>query len=252
LSDEQRNYYNTLMNENVNVTEQFITYWKLYSGYNTWQFWVIILLIIALLGILFYFIDRRHVFLVGFFGFSAHMIFVYTDLIFMRNGLLGYPNHIIPYIPSFALSAAVVPITIMLVFQWTYKRNKNYYLYAFFTAIFLALIFKPIIAQLGFFVIYEPINYFVLLLSYMTMFTLAYWLTKGFQWLQKETEVTNMPRRDRDTNRETTPHPDGFKEGVLNDPTGVQYGVEVGHEKIVNPADIAKMTSEKSDREEKR
>ncbi|MEI3614095.1 hypothetical protein [Pseudogracilibacillus sp. SO30301A] len=56
-----------------------------------------------------------------------------------------------------------------------------------------------------------------------------------------------MPRRGRDAGRKTTPQPDGFKEGVMNDPTGVQYGIEVGHEKIVNPADIAKMTNEKSD-----
>lgn len=61
-----------------------------------------------------------------------------------------------------------------------------------------------------------------------------------------------MPRRERDTNRETSPHPDGLKEGVLNDPTGIKYGVEVGHEKIVNPADIAKMVHEKSRRNEKK
>jgi len=61
-----------------------------------------------------------------------------------------------------------------------------------------------------------------------------------------------MPRKGRDTNRETTPRPDGFKEGVHNDPTGIQYGVEVGNKKVINPADIANMTNEKSERKEKK
>ncbi|MEI3607195.1 hypothetical protein SPD48_16060 [Pseudogracilibacillus sp. SE30717A] len=60
-----------------------------------------------------------------------------------------------------------------------------------------------------------------------------------------------MPRKESDTNQKITPNPDGMREGVMSDPTGVQYGIEVGHEKIVNPADIAKMTNEKLDRSKK-
>src|SRR5699024_2320199 len=251
---EQRLHYNELINQNVNVTEQFVAYWKLYSSFNTWHFWFILFIIIALLVALFFLIDRQHVFIVGFFGFATHMIFVYFDIIMTRNGLLGYPYHLIPYIPSFALSATVVPITIMLVFQWTYKNNKNFYLYAFITTLFLAFIFKPTITLLGYFVIHELANYFMLFLMYMIMFTQADWLTKVYLWLNqqyKETEDTKMPRRDRYTYRETTPNPYGFKEGVVNEPTGVQYGVEVSKERVINPADIAKMTSKKSDRDKK-
>lgn len=61
-----------------------------------------------------------------------------------------------------------------------------------------------------------------------------------------------MPRRGRDSHRKTTPHSDGLKEGVLNDPTGIQYGIEVGHDKVINPADISKMVNEKSVRNQKK
>lgn len=61
-----------------------------------------------------------------------------------------------------------------------------------------------------------------------------------------------MLRKGRNSHRETTPHPDGLKEGVLNDSTGVQFGIEVGNEKVINPADIAKMVNEKSIRDKKK
>src|SRR5699024_1583372 len=59
---EQRLHYNELINQNVNVTEQFVAYWKLYSSFNTWHFWFILIIIIALLVALFSLIDRQHVF----------------------------------------------------------------------------------------------------------------------------------------------------------------------------------------------
>jgi len=65
----------------------------------------------------------------------------------MRLGMWGYPFQIFPLLPNFTLDAAVVPVTLMLVFQWTYKHNKNYYLYALLSAIFFGLVFKPILVS---------------------------------------------------------------------------------------------------------
>ena len=252
MSEGQRAYFQDLIMSDAAVTNEFIQYWKQYSNITTWQFWVTAIAIIVFLVVLFFKIDRENIFLVGFFGFATHVIFTYADIMGMRLGYWGYPYQLIPFFPSFTLDAALIPITLMLVFQWTYRNNKNYYIFAFLAALFFGFVFKPFLTSVNLFVKYEPINYFMIFLIYIVLFIIPYWLSKGFLWMQKhaETEVNELPKR-RDTNRETTPHPDGFKEGVMSDPTGVQYGVEVGHEKIVNRADIAKMTSEKSDREKK-
>lgn len=44
-----------------------------------------------------------------------------------------------------------------------------------------------------------------------------------------------MPRRN-DRNVEATPHRDGAKESIINDPTGVQVGVETGTTHKLNPS----------------
>src|SRR5699024_12752775 len=97
---EQRLHYNELINQNVNVTEQFVAYWKLYSSFNTWHFWFILFIIIALLVALFFLIDRQHVFVVGFFGFATHMIFVYFVFILMLKGFFVFFYYFILFFHS--------------------------------------------------------------------------------------------------------------------------------------------------------
>jgi len=55
-----------------------------------------------------------------------------------------------------------------------------------------------------------------------------------------------MNEQERNNHSKVTENRDGKKESIINDQTGIQYGIEVGHEKIVNPADITKMVQEKS------
>lgn len=50
-----------------------------------------------------------------------------------------------------------------------------------------------------------------------------------------------MPRKVPD---ESTNHPDGIREGVMNDPTGVQVGVNLDPDQIINPAHIAEIKRE--------
>lgn len=253
MSDSQMDLFNKLVHSTKSLTEEYSNYWLQYSSFYTWEFWLFIFIVISMLTLLYFLIDRQRIFLIGFFGFATHVIFAYTDITGMRLGLWGYPYHIIPFLPSLSLDAAIIPISIMLVFQWVYRNQKNYYIYAFLTALFFGFVFKPILSSLNFFLKYEPITYFMIFLIYLVLFYIPYWLTKGFLWLQNHSqmEVNQMPREGRDTHKETTTHPDGFKEGVMNDSTGVQYGIEVSDEKIVNPADVAKMVNNKEDRNNK-
>jgi len=48
-----------------------------------------------------------------------------------------------------------------------------------------------------------------------------------------------MPRKVN--NVESTTHPDGIREGVMNDSAGVQYGVRINPDVNINPAHITKV-----------
>lgn len=250
MTEQQRIFHDIIKAEET-ITNKLVQYWYQYSSFTSIYFWIMAVAIMISLGILIYKIDRQHIFLIGFYGFAIHVITLYIELIGIRKGLFGYIYQISPYIPNFALSAAIIPVSMMLLYQWIYKRDKNYYIYSFFAALFFAFIFKPTIVFFGFFAMYKNTSYFTLFLFYIIIFMLAHWVTKGFLWLQNhtETEVNKMPRKSRNTHTNTTSYRDGLKEGVLNDSTGVQYGIEVGEEKITNPADITKMVNDEENSE---
>ena len=58
-----------------------------------------------------------------------------------------------------------------------------------------------------------------------------------------------MPDKERDNHRETTPYPDGKKEGILNDPTGLGFGIMLD-DNVINPAEITYMNKDKNEPKE--
>ena len=59
--------------------------------------------------------------------------------------------------------------------------------------------------------------------------------------------------RDKDRNNQygdTTTHQDGKDEGILNDSTGIQFGIML-EENVTNPTDIVYMNKSKSKPKEK-
>src|SRR5690606_28107976 len=96
------------------------SYWISYSNMSTWQFWVLLILLVAPLVVLWYAIDRRKTLLVGFFGFNVHAWFHYCDLYTTSHGLTNYPYKVMPFYPvSVTLDTSLVPIAYMLLYQWT-------------------------------------------------------------------------------------------------------------------------------------
>ncbi|MCL6571685.1 MAG: hypothetical protein K6T88_08360 [Bacillus sp. (in: Bacteria)] len=166
------------------LTKDGIHYWKLYSDFGTWQVWFILAMLIGPLILLFFLIDRKNIFVIGFFGFAVHILFAYVDAFGIRYGLWGYPYQLLPFLPSFSIDGVIIPITIMLVFQWTNKHKKNYYLYSFITAVIFGFGFKPLLVSLSLFEKYKWINYFYIFLIYLVLFLVAYWIIKLFLWMQ--------------------------------------------------------------------
>jgi len=168
------------------LTRVQIDYWKSFSDFSTWQLWAIIIIMIASLVVLFLLVDKRNILLIGFFGLNYHVWFHYVNAVGIRFGLWEYPYQLVPFLPSFALDAALVPISFMLVYQWTMNHGKNVYLYSVLLSAIFAFIFKPILVSLDFFHMYKGINYFHLFIFYFIFFIVSKLITNLFVWLQKK------------------------------------------------------------------
>ncbi|MFC0211340.1 CBO0543 family protein [Paenibacillus chartarius] len=174
-------YFEQLVSSQENLTHQGVAYWFAYSNFSTWQFWTNLVMLIAPLILVYLFIDRSRIYQIGFFGYSTHVLFAYTDTSGIRYGLWGYPYHVLPFLPSISLDASLIPVAIMFVYQWTLERNKNFHLYAFLTALAFGFGFKPILVMYGLFVKYKWVNYIIIFLIYLVLFEGAYMLTSLFQ-----------------------------------------------------------------------
>src|SRR5699024_7617240 len=82
-------------------------------------------------------------------------------------GMWEYPYHVIRFLPSLYLDAALVPVCFMLLYQWTLNHNKNIYLYSILLSSVFAFVLKPIMVKFHFIHMFNGINYFHLILFYM-------------------------------------------------------------------------------------
>jgi len=186
LNNEQRVNFEKLISGQEKNTKGFIEYWTTYSDLSSWQFWAILLMLIVPLVVLYFTIDRKNIFIIGFFGFAIHVLFAWVEMFGIRSGLWGYPYQIIPYLPSISLDVSLIPIVIMLVFQWTLNNKKNFYLYGILTAAVFGFGFKPLLTSFDLFQMYKWVNFPLVFLLYVVIFFIAYLVTKLFMRMQEK------------------------------------------------------------------
>ena len=180
MKEKQLEALNLIRSMTEGLSEFQMEYWKSYSNFGTWQLWLIIIMTIAPLIVLFFSIDKNRMLLLGFFGLNYHVWFHYVNAAGISLGLWEYPYQVVPFLPSFALDAALVPVCFMLLYQWTLKHDKNIYLYSLFLSAFLAFIFKPIMVNFHFFHMFKGVNYFHLFLFYMVFLIVSKLITNLF------------------------------------------------------------------------
>ncbi|BCJ87537.1 CBO0543 family protein [Effusibacillus dendaii] len=189
MTTEQQQYLDRLNHIQNDLTNAWMDYWKHFSHVGTWQFWVNVIILVLPLIVLYFLIDRKKAFHIGFFGFNVHVWFNYIDTFGVWYGLWNYPYRAIPFLPiSFALDASLVPVVFMLVYQWTLNHNKNYYLYLTGLCLFFAFVLKPVMVALDLFQMHKGMNYFNLFLGYLVIMLLSKWITTAFVHLQKSTK----------------------------------------------------------------
>ncbi|RXI97774.1 hypothetical protein DS745_15515 [Anaerobacillus alkaliphilus] len=180
-----------------NITEKteqlsnlHLDYWQQYANIDTWGFKTVLLMFIAPLVLLYFTIDRKNILLIGFYGLNIHVWFSYINITGVRWGFFSYPFELIPFIPgNLALDAALIPVLFMLVYQWTIKHRKNFYLYSLALSAVLSFVFKPSLVYFELFQLHKGTNYLILFLLYCVIFLFSKLITNLFLRMQRNPHV---------------------------------------------------------------
>lgn len=191
MNTDKIEYLKKLMSVEEKLSYTELHYWVTYSGFTTWQFWVNILMLFIPLIVLYFAIDRKKIFLIGFYGLNFHVWFTYLNIVGIRCGLWEYPNRLAPIFPYFSFSASFAPVVYMLVYQWTINHNKNYYIFTLLLSAIFAYIVLPIFVAAGFFMIFKWITYTWLFVFITIVFLWTKMITSIFVLMHKRDELKN-------------------------------------------------------------
>jgi hypothetical protein len=153
---------------------------------------MVVALFIAPLIVLFFKIDKNKIFHIGFYGFCVHMLAFYIDTFAREMGFWNHPFPLIPWIPGFAIDSSIIPVTFMLVYQWTLNHNKNYYIFSGITALIFAFLMNPIFVSMDLLRIYGKTNYLHVFLGYVLVIVGAKFITNVFLWTERKYSKTNQ------------------------------------------------------------
>ena len=192
IPQDQHKQLEELHKTQEELSQSWVDYWQDYSHFGTWQFWMNVAMFVVPLVVLYFKLDRKRAFLLGFYGLNVHVWFTYIDAVGVRHGLWSYPYQAFPFMPvSFGLDASLIPIVFMLVYQWTLNNNKNYYLWVTVLTLVLSFGLKPIMVLHNFFHLHKGIGYLHLLAAYLVIMLLSKWLTNLFIYFEKKAKVVD-------------------------------------------------------------
>ncbi|WP_299088882.1 CBO0543 family protein [uncultured Metabacillus sp.] len=149
-------------------------------------------MIILPLVILYFTIDRRRIFQLGFYGFNIHVWSIYLDAFASRFNYLGYPYKAIPYLPiNFGIDTSLVPVLFILVYQWTVEKKKQFYLYTLVLIIFISFIFRPLSVGHNLFRLHQGANYVHLFIGYIVITAISICITNLFLYMKNHPKGTH-------------------------------------------------------------
>lgn len=189
MSEEQKKLFTDAINTRKESADKILRYWNEYSSFNDWQFWFMVALFIIPIVILLIKLDKEKAFMLGFYGFSIHIFYTYINAFAFNLSWWNYNYQTIPFLPSVALDSSFVPVTFMLVYQWTMNKNKNYYLYTSLMIIFHSFVMTFILKKLGIINIKGIEDYLQQLLAFIVVIIISKTLTALFYKFEKRKEI---------------------------------------------------------------
>lgn len=181
MEKNQLDMIKKIMEAEIEQNTRLMNYWQEFSNFSNWQVWVVLAMLVIPLILLVLFIDRKKAFHIGFYGYSVHVFFAYTDIIGTERGIWNYPYKLLPLLPSnFTLDASLIPVIYMLCYQYILIKGKNYYIWMFLLSLALSFVLKPLMVGIGLFHFREKENFLLLFAGYVFVAIISKWLTDFF------------------------------------------------------------------------
>ncbi|MFD2629415.1 hypothetical protein [Oceanobacillus kapialis] len=179
MSEEQ--LYQKIYHVKEQLSELQHHFWNQYSDFETWYFWFNLLSIFLPLLILYVVADRKRLFEISFFGYTAHVLWSNIDSILSSNNYLVHPHSLSYLLPvGFTVTTVVFPVTFMFVYQYCTHRGKNVFIYFTGMSFLFAYGFGGISILLGLLEMHKGMNLFYLFLIDIVVSFLAYGFTRLF------------------------------------------------------------------------
>lgn len=176
-----KQYWNEINKASEKVTSLMHSYWHKYSDWGNWQFWVLLLFLLAPLMVLLIKLDRRRTFEILFFGYTVHMLWTYTDLSLIRQGFIDHYYFLLPFLPQgLGITASLLPVSFMFVYQYCIKHDKNFLVWASGLSAIIAFGFAPIEKGMGLVSMVKGLTIVHIFFIDLTISMVAYGLTKFF------------------------------------------------------------------------
>lgn len=189
---DYRQYWNQIYEKKDELNSLISNYWKNYSSWNDWQFWVVFSLLVIPLILLYFTVDRKRIFEVFFFGYTVHMLWSYIDIALGRGGYFIHTYFLTPLLPNaINVTASALPVIFLLLYQYCTNRNKNFYLYTILLSAVAAFGFATIERYLGFIELRKGMTQFYLFLFDLVVAYSAYWLTKLMLMIKDKKDKRN-------------------------------------------------------------
>ncbi|PLT28886.1 hypothetical protein [Peribacillus deserti] len=173
-----KKYWNQIGDQNEKLTSLYSSYWDKFSDYGEWQFWLVLALFVVPLVLLCFFVDRKRIFEVFFFGFTVHILWNYIDSALSRGGYFTHNYFMVPYLPNATnMTASVLPVSYLLLYQFCTNRNQNFFLWTLLLSAFFAFVYGIFEEKAGFTKLNKGFSQFHLFLIDVLLAYIACWAT---------------------------------------------------------------------------
>lgn len=171
-------YWRQISATNDELNSLLSSYWSSFSSMGSWQFWVVFAFLVLPLILLYFKLDRRRVFEIFFFGLIVHLLWSYVDQGLASNNYFIHTYFLSPLYPSaLSITASLLPVGFLLLYQHCTNTKKNFYLYTLFLAAAFSFGFASAEEYVGLVEFRNGMNQFYLFVIDVIIVYIAYWFT---------------------------------------------------------------------------
>ncbi|MGN7177446.1 hypothetical protein BK139_13510 [Paenibacillus sp. FSL R5-0490] len=171
-------YWERIYLQSEKMNSLISSYWREYSGFGAWQYWVVFALMVLPLVIVYLSVDRTRIFEIFFFGYTVHILWTYADSFLERYSYFVHTHFLLPMFPyALNMTASALPVGFLLIYQFCTNHSKSFLLYTILGSAIFAFGFATIEEWAGMAHFNKGMNQFYIFLIDIAIAYAAYFLT---------------------------------------------------------------------------